>query len=76
MSIIINAFDRKGLLRDVSTVLADEKSNVLELNTRTESKDYSVIMDVMVEVSGIEAMSRLLSKLEQLPNVLSVKRKT
>ena len=75
MSIVINAFDRKGLLRDVSTVLADEKSNVLELNTRTEASDYSVVMDVLVEVSGIEAMSRLLSKLEQLPNVLSVKRK-
>jgi len=75
MSIIISAFDRKGLLRDVSAVLADEKCNVLEMNTRTESKDQSVAMDVVVEVSGIEAMSRLLSKLEQLPNVLSVRRK-
>ena len=75
MSIIISAFDRKGLLRDVSAVLADEKCNVLEMNTRTESKDQSVTMDVVVEVSGIEAMSRLLSKLEQLPNVLSVRRK-
>ncbi len=76
MSIVINAFDRKGLLRDVSTVLADEKSNVLTFNTRAESDDYSIVMDVMVEVSGIEAMSRLLSKLEQLPNVLSVRRKS
>ena len=75
MSIIISAFDRKGLLRDVSAVLADEKCNVLEMNTRTESKDQSVTMDVVVEVSGIEAMSRLLSKLEQLPNVISVRRK-
>ncbi len=75
MSILVTAFDRKGLLRDVSTVLADEKTNVLELNTRTDPQDQSVKMDVVVEVSGIEAMSRLLSKLEQLPNVLSVKRR-
>jgi len=75
MLIQITAFDRKGLLRDVSTVLTDEKTNVLEMNTLTDTKDQSVRMDVVVEVTGLEAMSQLLAKLEQLPNVLSVRRK-
>ena len=75
MTVLINAFDRKGLLKDVSTVFADEKVNVLELITRTEKKDQSAQMEVMVEVASLEMMSRLLSKLDQLPNVLSVKRK-
>jgi len=75
MTVLINAFDRKGLLRDVSTVFADEKVNVLEMNTRTDAKDQSVQMESLVEVTSFEAMSRLLAKLDHLPNVLSVKRK-
>jgi len=76
MSVLINAFDRKGLLKDVSTVFADEKVNVLELNTRSETKDHAVQMEAKVEVVNIEMMSRLLAKLDQLPNVLSVQRKS
>ena len=75
MTILVHAFDRKGLLKDVSGVFADEKVNVLEMNTRTERQDQSVQMEVLVEVKGIEAMSRVLAKLDQLPNILSVKRK-
>jgi len=75
MTLRINAFDRKGLLKDISTVFADEKVNVLQMNTRTERKDHSVNMEVLVEVISLEAMSRLLAKLDQLPNVLSVRRK-
>lgn len=75
MTVLINAFDRKGLLRDVSTVMADEKVNVLEMSTRTERKDQIVQMEALLEVASIEAMSKLLAKLDQLPNILSVKRK-
>ena len=75
MTVQVHAFDRKGLLKDVSSVFADEKVNVLEMNTRTEVKDQSVRMEVLVEVQGIEIMSKVLAKLDQLPNVLSVRRK-
>ena len=76
MTISVKAFDRKGLLKDVSTVFTDEKVNVLEMNTRTDKKDQSVQMEVVVEVRNLEVMSKLLAKLDQLPNVLSVKRKS
>ena len=75
MTIQLQAFDRKGLLKDISSVFADEKVNVLEMNTRTNTKDQSVSMEVLVEVINLEEMSKLLAKLDQLPNVLSVKRK-
>lgn len=76
MTIQIHAFDRKGLLRDVSTVFADEKVNVLELNTRTEAKDQSVHMEVRAEIESLEAMSKLLTKIDQLSNVFSARRRT
>jgi GTP pyrophosphokinase len=75
MTVLITAFDKKGLLRDVSTVLADEKVNVLEMNTRTDGRSQTVQMESLVEVTSFEAMSRLLAKLDNLPNVLAVKRK-
>lgn len=75
MKVQISAFDRKGLLRDVSTVFADEKVNVLEMSTRTDAKNQSVLMQGLIEVTSIEAMSKILAKLDQLPNVMSVKRK-
>ncbi|NND82783.1 MAG: GTP diphosphokinase [Gammaproteobacteria bacterium] len=75
MTVLIRAFDRKGLLKDISTVFADEKVNVLSLSTRTDVKDQSVQMEVKVEVANLEMLSKLLAKLDQLPNVLSVKRK-
>lgn len=75
MTIQLHAFDRRGLLRDVSTVFADEKVNVLEMTTRTESKDQSVQMEVLAEIESLEAMSKLLSKIDQLSNVFSVRRK-
>lgn len=76
MRVQIRAFDRKGLLRDVSTVFADEKVNVLEISTRTDSNNQSVLMEGLIEVTSIEALSKILAKLDQLPNVLSVKRKS
>lgn len=75
MTIQLQAFDRKGLLKDVSSVFADEKINVLALNTRTQTEDQSVHMEALVEVRNLEEMSKVLAKLDQLPNVLSVKRK-
>jgi len=75
MTLQVHAFDRKGLLKDVSSVFADEKVNVLEMNTRTEPKDQSVKMEILVEVTNLEVMSKLLAKIDQLSNVMSVKRK-
>lgn len=75
MNILINAFDRKGLLKDVSSVFADAEINVTGVTTKSKHKDHSVRMDVAVEVPNLESMSKLLAKLDQLPNVLSVRRK-
>ncbi len=72
----LRAFDRSGLLRDVSTVLADEKGNVTALTSRTDRKTLQTIMEISVEVPDLPALSTAISRLEQLPNVTSVRRKT
>ena len=70
----IDAYDRSGLLRDVTTLLANEKSNVTELTTHTSRTDNSARIRLTVEVSSIEQVGRLIEKIRQLPNIADVRR--
>jgi GTP pyrophosphokinase len=72
--LIIHAFDRQGLLRDISTVLADEKVSVDSVQTDTHKKTMQAEMRLTVSVPGLPTLSRAIARLEQLPNVTSVRR--
>ena len=69
------AYDRQGLLRDISNVLADEEVSVLEVQTKTDKKLMQAVMDLSVEVPSLPSLSRMMSRLEQVANVTSVRRK-
>jgi GTP pyrophosphokinase len=72
----LHAFDRSGLIRDITAVLADADSNITDLQSHTDRKSMQVIMDISVEVGDLPTLSTIISKLEQLPNVVSVRRKS
>ena len=74
VDIAVLAYDRQGLLSDVTNVLTDEKVNVLSMNTLTDIKDHKAKMKLTLEVDGITQLSRLLSKITQLSNVIEAKR--
>ncbi|GAB4520067.1 MAG: bifunctional (p)ppGpp synthetase/guanosine-3',5'-bis(diphosphate) 3'-pyrophosphohydrolase [Anaerolineae bacterium] len=74
VSIIVRAFDRAGLLRDIATVVADEKVNMREAQAITGLKDNTAVITATIDVTGIAQLSRLLTKIEQLPNVLEARR--
>jgi GTP pyrophosphokinase len=69
------AYDRQGLLRDISSVLADEKISLLALQTKSDKKTMQAIMELSIEVPGLPALSRIISRLEQVANVTSVRRR-
>jgi len=71
----LRAHDRTGLIRDISTVLADEKASVTDLSSHTDKKSMQTVMDISVEISDLPTLSTAISRLEQIPNVISVKRK-
>jgi GTP pyrophosphokinase len=73
-ALTLSAFDRQGLLRDISSVLADEHVSVDSVQTRSDKKRLRAVMDLTLSVPGLAALSRAISRLEQLPNVISVKR--
>lgn len=74
VDIIIKAFDRRGLLKDVTTMLANEKAHVYALQTTTNQQDNAAFITLTVEIDGLNNLSRLLNKLEQIPNILEARR--
>ncbi|AYC32150.1 GTP diphosphokinase [Pseudomonas cavernae] len=74
VDIIIRAYDRPGLLRDVSQVLLNEKINVLAVNTRSNKEDNTAVMSLTIEIPGLDALGRLLARIAQLPNIIEARR--
>jgi len=74
VKIEITAHDRGGLLRDVSSLLANEKINVIGVSTLTD-KNNVAHMTFTLEIRNIETLSRVLALLDQIPNVTEVHRK-
>ena len=76
VSIAISAFDRRGLVRDISSVLADEHVSIETMNTVTDPEENTAQVDLTVSVHGFEELSRLLSRIAGLSNVISARRRT
>jgi GTP pyrophosphokinase len=72
VAVRITAYDRDGLMRDVSTVVAEEHVNMTSLNVST--KNSLATFQVTMEISDVETLSRVLARIEQLPNVIEARR--
>ena len=75
VAIRVEAFDRRGLVRDISSVLADEHISIETMNTVTNTSENTATVDLTVTVHGLEELSRLLGRFAGLPNVLSAVRR-
>ncbi len=73
VTVQVKAWDRVGLLKDVSTVLADERVNIVSVLTTTHD-DRTVTLYATVEVEGIGQLSTILRKLEGVREVYEVRR--
>ncbi len=68
----IKAYDRNGLMKDVSTLIADEGINML--GVKVEVYQNLATFDLTLEVHDINELSRVLDRLENLPNILEAQR--
>jgi GTP pyrophosphokinase len=71
----LHAFDRSGLIRDITGVLADEGANVIDMTSHTDKQSMQVVMSISIEIRDLPTLSTVINRLEQLPNVVSVRRK-
>lgn len=75
VTIEIKAYDRHGLLRDLSTIIANERILIVGLETRLDRKTHINTLTIDIEISHQETLQRLLNKFMQLDDVLEAKRK-
>ncbi len=68
----IKAYDRDGLMKDVSTLISDEGVNMPRVKVET-SRNLAVF-DLVIEVRDIIQLSRVLDRLENLANVMEARR--
>ncbi|MBE9482855.1 MAG: bifunctional (p)ppGpp synthetase/guanosine-3',5'-bis(diphosphate) 3'-pyrophosphohydrolase [Chloroflexi bacterium] len=71
--ILVEAWDRVGLVRDITTVVAEEKVNIAAVSFINHN-DYTTSTYITLETRGLPQLSRLLAKIEGLRGVISVTR--
>jgi GTP pyrophosphokinase len=72
----ITAYDRDGLMRDVSNLVADEEINMSQVKVGVDHdhKLHLATFDLILEVRDVDQLTRVLTRLEALPNVMEALR--
>jgi len=74
VDIQILAVDRKGLLRDVSSIITNEDIDVIGVTTHSDRDTDTASMRFTVEVRDAEQLEQIRLKIAQLPGVIEVRR--
>jgi GTP pyrophosphokinase len=74
VDIEISAYDRQGLLRDVTSVLANERVNVTGMQTMTDASANTARLQLSIEVDSLSQLSQVLDRVQRIHNVMTAKR--
>ncbi|MDA0127270.1 GTP diphosphokinase [Vibrio sp. MarTm2] len=74
LTVRVEAMERGGLLKDITTLFANEKIKVTSMKSRVDYRKQLSIMDFDLEVTNIEILQRVSKRVEQIKDVMSVKR--
>jgi GTP pyrophosphokinase len=75
VELVINAWDRKGLLQEIMNVLGELKANILSING-CGLKDGSAQVHLTVEVHSLEHLNKISDKLKSIKSIMEVSRQT
>ena len=74
VELLVFAYDRTGLLKDMMIVLANHGVNVISMNTLSNKSDHSAELKLTVEVENLQSLSRIMAVLSKVANVSDVRR--
>ncbi|MGF1763105.1 GTP diphosphokinase [Aliivibrio kagoshimensis] len=74
LTLRVTALERTGLLKDITSLLANEKVRVSGMKSRTDYKKQLVIMDFELEVLNTDILSKLITRVEQIRDVVGAQR--
>ncbi len=73
VNIQVEAWDRVGLMRDISTVVAEEKVNITSVSL-SDGVGETTAMFLTLETRGLAQLSQILKKIDGVKGVISVSR--
>lgn len=74
LTLRVEAMERGGLLKDITTLLANEKIKITSMKSRSDYKRQLSIMDFELELNNVEVLQRICKRIEQIKDVMLVKR--
>ncbi len=74
VDILIEAYDRTGLLGDITGVLSAMRVNVSGLNTQTNAQTQLATMKVSLEIVDLDQLGRIMGRISTVASVLKVER--
>ena len=74
VEVSMTAYQRTGLMQDISTILANQKINLLNINSNTNKDEQMVYTRLTIEIHSVDELVMIIDKLSQLPNVQDVRR--
>ncbi|HEX6929065.1 MAG TPA: bifunctional (p)ppGpp synthetase/guanosine-3',5'-bis(diphosphate) 3'-pyrophosphohydrolase [Gammaproteobacteria bacterium] len=75
IDVLVDAYDRQGLLRDIAGAMADQKVNILAMNAKHTGEYGNVLVDLTLEIRDLAELGRLLNRLNGIGGVHEAKRK-
>jgi GTP pyrophosphokinase len=75
VELAVRAYDRRGLLRDLTDVLAAERLSIEAATTRTDRASGLADVALTVAVADLEQLARVLRRLAQVANVIEARRR-
>jgi GTP pyrophosphokinase len=73
IAIRVEAYDRTGLLSDITQVVAGDKVNIVAASVAVNA-DHTAIVTATLQVHSVSQLARVMSRIETLKDVLSVQR--
>ena len=73
IAIRVEAYDRTGLLNDITQVVAENKVNIVAASVSV-NPDHTANVVATLQVSSVAQLARVMSRIEQLKDVISVQR--
>jgi GTP pyrophosphokinase len=75
VEIVVSGYDRRGLLRDITDVVAAEHLSIDAASTRTDHEAGTAHFALRIPVADFEELARLLRRLAGVPNVIEARRR-
>ena len=72
--IVVKAFNRGGLLRDIAALVADEGIDMSSAHAITGEKGNIATITATLEITSVAQLSRVLAMIERIPNVIEARR--